>query len=200
MRNCSACAESDSSLPYSQALPGQHFPAFHRYYEGAKTARLPSRTARYFTRCPIPPLTLAIRSQPRQSHRGCAGTLFSRWHPFSGRLRRKSRALPCSQGTLMCLCPALRPRSRLHARPVAARRYCPPSHESEDPRPLCHFSGLHRTASALAVYASCRPRGRLRKTRFGAVANLSPVGFHHTVTISYSADRYPQGSDRVFQF
>jgi hypothetical protein len=200
MHDCSAYAESGSSLPYSQALPGQHFPAFHRYYEGAKTARLPSRTARCFTRCPIPPLTLAIRSQPRQSHRGCAGTLISRWRPFSGMLRRKSLALPCSQGTLMCLCPALRPRSRLHARPVAARRYCPPSHESEDPRPLCHFSGLYHTASALAVYASCRPRGRLRKTRFGAVANLSPVGFHHIVAIRHSADRYPQGSDRVSQF
>jgi len=53
-----------------------------------------------FTRGAIPPLTLSIRSPPRQDRRGCAGTLFSRWRPSSGALRRRNQALPCSQGTL----------------------------------------------------------------------------------------------------
>ena len=33
--------------------------------------------------------------------------------------------LSSSQGTLSCFCPALRPRSDLHAKPVAALRFCP---------------------------------------------------------------------------
>lgn len=86
----------------------------------------------------------------------------------SGILRRRSRALPSSQGTLMCLCPDLRPRSGLRAWPITAHRCCPPCHETVDPRRFCHFSGLNRTALALAVYASCRPRGRRRKTRLRA--------------------------------
>ena len=39
------------------------------------------------------------------------------------------------------------------------------------------LSELYHTASALAVYASCRHHWRLRKTRFRGMANLSRVGF-----------------------
>ena len=49
------------------------------------------------------------------------------------------------------------------------------------------ISELNRTASTLAVYASCRPLGRRRKTRFGwwlAFAGGSSL---------------PQGSDKEFQ-
>lgn len=38
---------------------------------------------------------------------------------------RSQTDLSSSQGTLRCLCPALRPRSDLHAKPVAAFRCCP---------------------------------------------------------------------------
>ncbi len=107
----------------------------------------------------------AIRSLPRQGLHNSAGTLVSRWRPCPASLRRRCRALPSSQETLLCLRPGLRPRSGLHALPITALRCCPPSHETEDPRRFCHFSGLILTASTLAVYASCRPHGRRRKTR-----------------------------------
>ena len=54
---------------------------------------------------------------------------------------------------------------------------------------ICHFSRLDHTALALAVYASCRPLERLRKTRFRLAGLPCPGGIAH-----------PQGSYRVFQF
>jgi hypothetical protein len=49
------------------------------------------------------------------------------------------------------------------------------------------ISRLNRTALVLTVYASCRPRERLRKTRFRWVANLFRVGLY-----------YPLGPDEQF--
>jgi hypothetical protein len=49
------------------------------------------------------------------------------------------------------------------------------------------ISRLNRTALILTVYASCRPRERLRKTRFRWVANLFRVGLY-----------YPLGPDEQF--
>ena len=57
--------------------------------------------------------SLAAASEPLRLHRDVVKPVAS----MSGILRRSSRALPSSQGTLLCLCPALRPRSRLRARP-----------------------------------------------------------------------------------
>lgn len=40
------------------------------------------------------------------------------------------------------------------------------------------ISGLNHTARCFAVYASCRPHGRRRKTRLRLVANLCRPDFH----------------------
>ena len=74
--------------------------------------------------------------------------------------------LPCSKT------PVGPPRQALHGVSVL------PSHTgtSKAPATLC-LSKLNHTAFALAVYASCRPLGRRRKTRFGWFAKPCPMGF-----------------------
>ena len=76
-----------------------------------------------------------------------------------------------------CIRPALRPRPSLHARLLAAFRCCPHAAKSRGPQRHHFLSWLNYTAFALAVYASCRPLGRRRKTRFGWFAKPSPMGF-----------------------
>ena len=75
-----------------------------------------------------------------------------------------------------CICPVLRLRPDLHAR--LSRRFgvVLAQQEGEDPSDSS-LSKLNHTAFALAVYASCRPLGRRRKTRFRWLAKPFRVGF-----------------------
>ncbi len=129
-----------SSLSYSQALPGKHFPAFKRYYEGAKTSCLPSQPAR-FTRRPIPPLTLYFRSQRCQSHRRYAWALVSRLAHLPAYFGGEDRISHVRREPPLCLCRALRPRPGVRARPFTARPYCPRAPENEGPDDLVTFRG-----------------------------------------------------------
>lgn len=175
--NCLACCpSSDSSLPYSWALLGKHFPIFRRYYEGAKTSRCHLRR-------------LIVHSPPDTSR---GSVLFARnggraapvtpgcWSaggiPSPASIRRNSRDLPCPQGTFMCLGHTLAtPVGRLRLAVLDAFVLSAVKSTQGTPT-ICHLSRLCRMSSALAVYASCPPRDGLRKTRFGVVANLSPMG------------------------
>jgi hypothetical protein len=80
-----------------------------------------------------------------------------------------------------CICPVLRLRPGLHAR--LSRRFgvVLAQQEGEDPSNSA-LSKLNRTAFALAVYASCRPLGRRRKTRFRWLANLSGWAFSYPLS------------------
>jgi len=83
--------------------------------------------------------------------------------------------LSCSQRTLSCVCPALRPRSDLHAKPVAALRCCPRC-QNDEGSSIDHYFEAQSHGFRTAPYASCRHRWRLRNVRFRLVANLCRVG------------------------
>jgi hypothetical protein len=91
-----------------------------------------------------------------------------------------------------CICPVLRLRPGLHAR--LSRRFSVvlAQQEGEDPSDTS-LSKLNHTAFALAVYASCRPLGRRRKTRFRWRINLPGGLFHaHRVHLeSFTLSRSP---------
>jgi len=94
-----------------------------------------------FARGTIPPLTLPIRSLLRQSRRSSAWTLVSRLRPCPACLRRRVQALPSSQGTLMCLCPALRPRRGTFSRPIRCRCFVPHSRRRRTCAIVRYFRG-----------------------------------------------------------
>ena len=83
---------------------------------------------------------IGVRSSSGDASAGCQD-VGQPHHPNPAVFRGERRALPSSQGTLMCLCPGLRPRSGLRAKPFAARRCCPPCPEREDPRRFVTFRG-----------------------------------------------------------
>jgi hypothetical protein len=80
-----------------------------------------------------------------------------------------------------CICPVLRLRPGLHARLWRRFGVVLAQQEGEDPSDTS-FSKLNHTAFALAVYASCRPLGRRRKTRFRWLANLSGWAFSYPLS------------------
>jgi hypothetical protein len=63
--------------------------------------------------------------------------------------------LSSSQGTLSCFCPALRPRSDLHAKPFAALRFCPRGQDDEGSN-IDHYFEAQSHGFRTAPYASCR--------------------------------------------
>jgi hypothetical protein len=126
-------ASPTSPFP-TQWLPRVGSPPFARYYEDAKTSaahpvslRIPSGHG-YF------PASLFLRSLLGPGSRArCAGALVYRFRPLApvGSRGRSQSDLSSSQGTRSCLCPALRPRSDLRAKPVAALRCCPRGFDDE---------------------------------------------------------------------
>ena len=120
-------ARQPSPFP-TRRLPRVGSPPFQRYYEAAKTSaaryaalRIPSSHAYFPSSVSFRSLRVLGVSLPLRLGVG---------RPVSPLLRlscwgRSQTDLSSSQGTLRCLCPALRPRSDLHAKPVAAFRCCP---------------------------------------------------------------------------
>lgn len=113
----------------------------------------------------------------------------------SGVLGGERRALPSSQGTLLCLCPGLRPRSGLHAKPFAACRCCPLSTESEDPgRSVTFRSSIsqpgHSLSTLRAALTDDDARLACRCWLFFPVRDLPSRRLRKW---------YPQGSIRMFQ-
>jgi hypothetical protein len=95
-----------------------------------------------------------------------AQTLVSRCRLHPAVIQESGTALPASQDTPLCFCPALRSRPGLHApglRPFTVTSYyvhdgaVPPG--SNRKTPTIKFSGFNHAALSLAPYASCAPYG-----------------------------------------
>ncbi len=168
---------------YSQAPPGLSFPAFHRYYETAKTAH-----------CSIPVASVSLAPGSLcqcgcSLHEGtdlapAAWTLVNRWRPLLVLHTGTATALPAYLDTPQCLCPALRLRSGLHThgpRSLQTTSYCvhggaAPLTPAERPQRHIPFRSsftrlwhsLHTLRAAIA--------GRRRNVRFRVIANLSRAG------------------------
>lgn len=171
-----AVPRSGASLSYSQAPVGYSYPAFKRYYEGAKTSQAHPAgfgvTSPDGTTCG-PPLCLhrVARGQPRDLENFASGP-----RPCSYNALWRLRDLPSSQGTPVRICPALRPRPDPDAWPITTPGCCSRTVEDESSRQQLLFRGsitqlLRRLSTLRAAVAQ-----RLRKTRFRLVANLYRTG------------------------
>ena len=161
----------DGPLPYSPASGGPVRRLSLRYYETTTTPAWHSRRSV----CSVAPdsleVTSSLRSGPWASRHGPARMLmtgFSR----SGRCPKDqdgSHRFPgCPHVPLPCSWTPVGPNAphlygALVLSPLTKARRL--QHEC--------ISRLDHTASVLAVYASCRPLGRRRKTRFRWVVSLS---------------------------
>ena len=118
----------DRSLPYSQALPGGHFPAFNRYYEAAKTSPAASRQTSSFA-CRCLSKDCCFRSPCWTVTTTAPGRCSAGIVTFSGVfLEKTARDLPCPLSVLLYLCPVLRPRSARHLSVTLPRhQFCPSS-------------------------------------------------------------------------
>lgn len=166
--------------PSPSLLPGSvgtRSPAFHRYYGTAKTTGLLGRCSVCHVASPYLGLISFFRSPGRGNRRPdtrvlltgvtlCLPVCFTRGHlRFSQVPCEPLVHLPCSQT------PVGPPRQAM-----AAFRCCPRQQDGKDSSHTV-LSRLYHTAFALAVYASCRPFERRRKTRFRWVANPCRMGF-----------------------
>jgi hypothetical protein len=160
----------DAPLPYSQASSGLGFPAFYRYYAGAKTPstlpsgfvsfafgtrRLPASGGFGSPMFPDVPLVHLPCSQTSAEPPRQASLVLDGGFPFS----TLSVVERVHISFLTCVhrfdaVPAI-PTTRTPAMPI---------------------SRLYHTAFALAVYASCRGFPTTSKTRFRLVANLYRMG------------------------
>ena len=143
--------------------------------------RLPGRFLRHFVckRCAaIPRGDSIFRSPPRGYRRADARVLFDRCHPLpSGICPKDAFGSPKFPANPSCIRPALRLRPGLHARHLNGASVLPPHITKSRTPEISLLTQLNHTAFALAVYASCRPHGRRRKTRFRWSAKPCRVGF-----------------------
>ena len=103
-----------------------------------------------------------------------AWMLLNRFIRFRCLVPRTTTGLPCSQGAPGA-CALLSDPGRTSAPRHNGAPVLPPlCRRRRLQQPI--ISRLNRTASARAVYASCRLHRRRRKTRFRAVASLSRMG------------------------
>ena len=176
---------SDSSLPYSWALPGRHFPTFNGTMKELRL--LDAHLVRsLFTRGAIPPLTLSIRSHPRQDRRVCAWMLLSRSHPVSGNFGGDAKLSHVRREPLR-LCPAPSIPAKPPRQVIAALRFCPrcSEHEGLDIQPFSRdsFARLQHSLSTL--------RAALSDDDARLVSVWRPP-FHRRAF-------HPSGSDKTFQ-
>jgi hypothetical protein len=104
-------------------LPRGGYPAFNRYYGDAKTASARLLHLRLTLGARYPGCFLLLGDCERKA-RPRSWILLSRCDPIR-HCPRRQEALPASLETPSPLCPALRPRADLYARPVAAFRHGP---------------------------------------------------------------------------
>ena len=113
-----------SLLPGSDGTPS---PAFHRYYEAAKTTVVAHRALRFFGVAPDSlELTSLVCSLGPGSPRPKRLGVVDRFHPVPVLVPRRPTVLPGSQRTPLCLCPALRSRPDLGAWPMCGALVLPP--------------------------------------------------------------------------
>jgi hypothetical protein len=117
-----------------------------------------------------------FRSPARGNHRADARVLFHRFTLcFRSYVPRTSLVLPSSLRTPRAF--ALLSDSGRTSTPGSLRRFgVAPAQQDVKGSRDSSLSKLNPTAFALAVYASCRPLGRRRKTRFRWLAKPCRVG------------------------
>ena len=175
--------------PITRQLPsllpgsgGLRSPALLRYYEAATTA---------VSFPPIPPhlpalgqaalwLTSLVRSPWPGSPRPVRLGVINRFHPLPVFGPQGTCGSPKFPENPIVPMPCSRTPAEPRCLAFPAPRGCPPTTVRRGPQRPREISELYHTASALAVYASCRHLRRRRKTRFRGVANLSRVGFQFT--------------------
>ena len=169
-----------SLLPGTDGSPS---PAFFQYYEAATTAVVFRLSPPLLSALVQTALWLTSLWFARSGQEVCglhARWVFSRCHPFpvfGPQGTYGSHKFPVNPFVpLPCSLTPVEP-GRLT---LAALRFRPPSQKRGGPRTTLNLSELYHTASALAVYASCRHYWRRRKTRFRGMAALSRVGFQFT--------------------
>jgi len=108
--------------PRLQAAP---FAEFLRYDEPAKTPVTPLPVLPGSVEPNYLELAPAFRSTPSGSPDAVARRFLNRFIPFRCFVPRTPTGLPCSQGTLRCLCPVLRPRPDSPRLAKTARKCCP---------------------------------------------------------------------------
>ena len=140
--------------PPPSLLPGSdgtRSPAFHRYYEAAKTT---GRFGRHSVGHVAPPylgLISSVRSSSRGNRRADARVLLDRCHPLLPVFGPKDALGPPKfPANSFDLCPALRPRSVPGARSSGGARTGSPSLKQRRPRPNYVFRGsITRLQSSL---------------------------------------------------
>ena len=141
-----------AGLPSGHSISAAlRFPAFNRYYEDTKTAS--ARLSRL--RIPLGVRYPGLLSLSWRLRTESALTVLDLVHAGvvrSGFIPRRQEALPASLKTPSPLCPALRPRADLHARPLRRLGVAPAIPSTKAP-PLISISRFNDTALRLAAYA-----------------------------------------------
>ena len=101
---------SGVSLPYSQAPFGSSYPAFKRYYENTKTSLVHPAGFGVTCRLTVPCLCFSFSLLRSLSTGRRRPGVWSAGSPYPALLAWRRLDLPSSQGTPLCICPALRPR------------------------------------------------------------------------------------------
>jgi len=170
LNNCSMTRPPPSLLPGSD---GTRSPSFNRYYEAAKTTAALLASLRLSRCAAIPrvdfPRSLAVAGKSLRRRQGVVGPVSPSLPVF---VPRTLSVLPSSLRTLLTFALLSDPGRFLAPDPLTALGCGPRNCYHEDTDQLC-LSRLYHTASVMAVYASCRPLGRLRKTRFRWRISLS---------------------------
>jgi hypothetical protein len=148
-------------------------PLLHRYYETLRIPTfLPPRFVAFAWRYHSVRLSSSLLFGPTPAE-GPGGLALAPTTPDDK--NGNVRGFPGSWRILMCSCRVLRPRQDRCIRPYDAPTRPRSQNDEGSQREL--ISGLNRTASALAVYASSRPVSRpRRKTRFRVLTQLSQAG------------------------
>jgi len=186
---------SSSCFSPTGLLPGVPLPStgsfrlpFPRFHGNISTLRLPAArlAALRCLRLAIP-REHSVISLPTPPSVATTGLELVTRYLQPGLLPWRRQDLLRSWGTLMCLCPALRPRRDRRARPLRHANTAPAATTAKA-RHIKSLSGLHHTASALAVYASqCRSPDPTQDS-LPAVGQTLPDGID-----------YPKGSNERFQ-
>lgn len=176
-----------SLIPGSDGTPS---PAFHRYYGAATTAVVSRFVLRFFGvgQGGLVVDFAALLVQVGKSTTCTPGVLFSPVAPTSGHWSTRDLRLSQVPREPHCAFAVLSDSGRASVPSLHGTSVLSPTKRTRRTSTTLRLSELYHTASALAVYASCRHYWRRRKTRFRGLASLSRVGFH-----------YPLSSFRKFQ-
>ena len=127
------------------------YPAFNRYYEDAKNASARLSRLRLALGVRYPGCFLFLGSRKRKA-RWRPWTFLSRYGPSPALFRGDRRLSQLPWSPTPSLCPVLRPRADLHARPFRRFGVAPASPTTKAP-PIISISRLNHTASRPAAYA-----------------------------------------------